>query len=162
MIRRTVHALAAALLLWAGTAASAAAQQSETPRRPTRVPVTLALVDSVPQGNPPFRILRRADVEPHDVILLRADADSVTLSAAVADLLLIRAQQGDTTRAEAMVRVRRRDAEPDRPVRMLPWGRRVMDDLRRAAPKELAGVGTVPAVQIWLPPQRRRTATAAP
>jgi hypothetical protein len=115
----------------------------------------LALADSL-TSDAPFRILRRADVTPHDVILFRADADSATLSAAVHDLLAIRRVQGDTTRSgTGAMRVRQPGRAAPRTVRMLPWARRVMDDLRRADRQVIAGVGTVPSVQIWLPPQRR-------
>lgn len=123
--------------------------------RPTRVPVVLALVDTL-TGDAPFRILRRAEVTPHDVILFRVGADSATLSAAVHDLLSIRRVQGDTTRSGAgAVRVRQPVRTAAREVRMLPWARRVMEDLRRADRRVIAGVGAVPSVQIWLPPQRR-------
>jgi len=132
-----------------------AQQSTGNSRRPTRVPVMLALVDTL-TGDAPFRILRRADVTPHDVILFRAGADWATLSAAVQDLLSIRRVQGDTTRSGAgAMRVRQPGRTAAREVRMLPWARRVMEDLRRADSRVIAGVGTVPSVQIWLPPQRR-------
>ncbi|HEX8830906.1 MAG TPA: hypothetical protein VF705_07070 [Longimicrobium sp.] len=126
----------------------AAAQQ----RRPTRVPVTVALEKTLPAATP-FRILRRADLDPRDVILLGPDADSTVLSTAVWQLLIMRQVQGDTAARTDIVRVRRRDAGV-RGTRVLPWARRVVDDLNRTAPRTVAGVGSVPAVVIWLPPQR--------
>ena len=121
---------------------------------PSRVPVTLALVDSVP-GGAPFRILRRANSSPRDVIVFRRDADSTALSEAVGQLLLMRATQGDTAGSSGMVRVRRPDS-PERRPRVLPWARRVMDDLWVAERRIIEGVGTARALEIWLPPQRGR------
>ena len=132
-----------------------AQQTAGNPRRPTRVPVVLALADTL-TGDAPFRILRRADVTPHDVILFRAGADSAALSAAVHDLLAIRRVQGDTTRSgTGAMRVRQPGRAAARDVRMLPWARRVMNDLHHADRQVIPGVGSVPSVQIWLPPQRR-------
>ena len=88
------------------------------PERPMRVPVTLALVDSLPSGAP-FRILRRADVSPSDVILFRTGGDSTTLSEAVEQLVLTRRMQGDTAQARGAVRVRRPHA-PQHTARVLP------------------------------------------
>ena len=124
------------------------------PERPTRVPVTLALVDSLP-GGAPFRILRRADVSPEDVILFRKGGDSTTLSEAVDQLILMRRMQGDTAQGSGAVRVRRPHT-PQHTARVLPWAHRVMDDLHRAERREIAGVGRAQTVQIWLPPQRAR------
>lgn len=131
------------------------AQQGASARPVTRVPVTLALLDTL-SGDNPFRIVRRADLQPHDVILLRSSADSAALSAAIRDLLSIRGVQGDTVRAgsSAALRVRRSPGGRRQPVRTIPWARDVMNDLRNSRPREVAGIGNVPAVQIWLPPQR--------
>ena len=153
---RTFKPLLCAAVLVASVRTELQAQQTAAARAPTRVPVTVALVDTL-AGDAPFRILRRATVAPYDVILLRANADSAALSAAVQDLISIRQVQGDTARAAAgVVRVRRPSATPGQRMRMLPWARRVIDDLRRAERQAVAGVGSVPAVQIWLPPQRGR------
>lgn len=120
------------------------------------MPVALALVDSLP-GDAPFRIVRRANVSPLDVIVFRAGVDSISLSDAVEQLLLMRRMQGDTAETTGMVRVRRPNPAGHAP-RVLPWARRVMDDLHRAERKEIPGVGSARTVQIWLPPQRARTA----
>jgi len=131
------------------------AQQGPESRKPARVPVTLVLVDSIPGGTAPFRILRRVDVAPHDVILLLSGADPAALSEAIGDLLVLRSLTGDTTTAGGAVRVRHRQAK-ERTPRPVPWAGRVMSDLQRAQPRHLPGVGTVPAVEVWLPPQRKR------
>lgn len=132
------------------------AQQGPGPTRPTRVPVTLAVVDSARTGDAPYRLLRRVDVSPHDVILLRAGADAAVLSEAIDNLLLIRAQTGDTTKVSGAVRVRHGADGSNRQRRVLPWAGRVLNDLRQARPGEVEGVGIVPTVEIWLPPQRGR------
>lgn len=156
---RSVKALLVILLLGAVPplgGATVQAQQGNGARGPTRVPVTLALTDTLPAAAP-FRILRRADLDPRDVIVLRRGADSLALSAAVEQLLLMRQLQGDTATTSGMVRVRARDSAGRAP-RTLPWARRVVDDLHRAPPRPVAGVGTLPALVIWLPPQRARKA----
>lgn len=157
--RKRAIAAAHLILLVGGLLALQAepAQAQQTARRPTRVPVTLTLVDTL-AAETPFRILRRANVEPHDVIVFRRGADPVALSAAVEQLVLMRQAQGDTSETTGVMRVRMAGEEGRPGARMLPWARRVMDDLHHASTREIAGVGTVPAVVIWLPPQRRRAA----
>ncbi len=41
--------------------------------------------------------------------------------------------------------------------RLLPWADRVLTDLRSAQFREIDGMGSSRAVQIWLPPQRGRS-----
>jgi hypothetical protein len=130
------------------------AGQHASVRRPSRVPVTLALVDSVP-GGVPFRILRRANASPSDVILFHVGADSAALSEAVAQLVLMRRLQGDTAGLAGMARVRRPNSRGRAP-RVLPWAGRVINDLHLAGRREIAGVGTARTVEIWLPAQRGR------
>ncbi|HET7234462.1 MAG TPA: hypothetical protein VFJ16_30900 [Longimicrobium sp.] len=151
-----------ALIFLLATESFVATSQARQPiagRRPTRVPVMLVLVDTLPVETP-YRILRRAELDPRDVIVLRTGADSVALSAAVWDLIVMRQAQGDTATAQSsgMMRVRRGDGGSQSAPRILPWASRVMSDLHHAAPREVAGVGTAPASVIWLPPQRRRGA----
>ena len=144
------------LVLLALSSAPAAAQQGEgQPRRPTRVPVTLMMADT-PSAEP-YRIIRRADQAPYDVVVFSAAADSAALSHAVSELLLLRQVQGDTVTVAAvggMMRVRgtggaRADTRP------IPWAGRVMRDLANAPRKDVPGVGALRSVLIWLPPQRR-------
>jgi hypothetical protein len=111
--------------------------------------VTIALADDAALAGAPFRILRRVDASPHDVILLRHGADAAMLSEAVSELQTLRRQQGDTAQASGLMRVRR--GENGRGRRMLPWAPRVLQDLRRAGAEPVPGVGTVPSVQVWLP-----------
>jgi hypothetical protein len=138
------------LAVWPG---SAAAQQPQ-PRRPTRVPVTLLMADT--PSTTPYRIIRRAAQEPHDVVLFSSTADSAALSDAVNDLLLMRQVQGDTVpEGGGMMRVRGQGGAR-LAARPMPWAGRVMRDLNVAAREGVPGVGTLRSVLIWLPPQRPR------
>ncbi len=138
--------------------ADALLHSQQAPTRPSRVPVTLAMVDRTLTGGESYRILRRVDQSPHDLLLLRSDADVAALSGAIENLLLIRAQTGDTARVSGTMRIRRTAGGPERPSRVLPWAGRVLNDLRRAQPRPVVGIGIVPTVEVWLPPQpgRRR------
>jgi hypothetical protein len=113
-------------------------------------------VDSARTGDAPYRILRRADVAPNDVILLRSGSDAAVLSEAVGNLLLIRAQTGDTAQVSGAVRVKRAQGASGRVPRSFPWAGRVLNDLRQAQARDVPGVGSVPSIEIWLPPQRGR------
>jgi hypothetical protein len=157
MKMRVVSPLCVALLIAAGLSSEGLAQESAR-RRPTRVPVTVVLVDTL-SAERGFLILRRADTDPRDVILLGGAADTVALTEAVDELLLMRRAQGDTSRVTGTMRVRRTYSSAGGSPSILPWARRIVDDLRRAARRDVAGVGDVPAVVIWLPPQRRSRAT---
>jgi hypothetical protein len=138
------------------------AQSSHGSRAHTRIPVTIAIAESVPGGGP-FMILRRANTAPRDMILVRRGVDAAVLSAAVRELLTVRQLQGDTARTSGAVRTRRRsEGEHGRSLQPFPWVQRILDDLRRAPPQEVAGVGRVQAVQIWLPRQQRRGPRGAP
>ncbi len=122
--------------------------------RPTRVSVMVALGDRATLNGAPFRIVRRADTAPHDIILIAPEADARALSEAIGQLQMMRRVQGDTATTSATMRVRRpaRAREP----RTLPWAPRVIQDLRRAETHPLPGIGTVKSVQIWLPATRTR------
>lgn len=116
-----------------------------------RVPATVALIEELPAPNAGFLIVRRPNVSPHDVILLpRNGASPRMLSDAVRALLLARRNGGDQPSTSQTLRVRSRDESSHR---ILPWTTRVMQDLRRADPLPITGIGSVSAVQIWLPPQ---------
>ena len=152
---KPVRAIVLSLVALMLGANSAGAQPARASNPPTRVPVTIALVEELPQPGAPFVILRRVNEAEHDVILLPADADAQQLSLAVQALLTARSVAGDSTGSPATIRVRPRSGE-ERAHRQFPWIARVHGDLRRAARRPVAGVGNVRAVVIWLPPQRRR------
>lgn len=119
--------------------------------RPSRVPVTVALVEQLPHGTGPFEIIRHGGASQHDVILLsRRAANEVELSEAIRTLLAVRRNGGDLPTRDANLRVRPRNVSID----PYPWVARVLRDLRNVAPKPLPGFGNVAFVQIWLPRQR--------
>lgn len=134
---------------------SGAASGSRIPR----VPVTIAHVSELPAvaAGQAFLIVRRPNETPGDVILLRSDADRHDLSDAVRTLLTARQARGDVADRRETVRVSTRRTHERRPE--LPWVGRILADLRRAERTFVAGVGTVPAVQIWLPRQRPQRPT---
>jgi hypothetical protein len=136
--------------------ASLHAQSAPGMRRPSRVPVTIVQVERVQQGNAAFVVQRRHDVAPHDVILLRAGANPSDLSDAIRTLLTVRAANGDTARTAGSFRARPHGSQRQ-PLRApLPWVGRVLSDLQKSEAREVPGYGRAKAVEIWLPPQRRR------
>jgi hypothetical protein len=152
MFSRILGVLIAAFAL---SSASGAGQVPKVPGAPSRVPVTIAMVERLSVTDAPFLVLRRTHAAPRDVILLSAGADAKLLSEAVQALLVARRAGGDTAAAPATLRVRpQRGRASQRPV--LPWAQRVLADLRRAVARPIQGVGSVPAVEIWLPAQSRR------
>ena len=166
------------LILSAGLAAAifcspAHAQEAQAGQGPTiaelrkreemarRVPVTVALVDVLPAPDSvPALILRRAQGSPHDVILLRRGvASGAHLSAAVLHLMIVRERSGDTPAVNTTYRLptaRRgpRAWEHTEQVRT----KAVVARLRHVEPREVAGVGIVPAAEIYLPSKAMREA----
>jgi len=154
MFSRILGVLTAAFALFP---ASGTGQAPKTLATPSRIPVTIAVVERLSVAGAPFLVLRRTDVAPRDVILLPTGADARLLSEAVQTLLVARQAGGDTAVASAALRVRpQRGRTSQRPV--LPWAQRVLADLRRAEARPIEGVGSVPTVEIWLPRQTRRGA----
>ena len=145
-----------AVLVAAGISAASplVAQQAHASARPTRVAVTIALLDTV--FDSPFRIVRRVNGTPRDVILLPRGANADNLSAAVHELLLIRRLQGDTAPATGVMRVRRPKGGSPHQMPRYPWAARVLIDLQSAPRELISGTGPVPAVEIWLPRQHGR------
>jgi hypothetical protein len=131
------------------------AQQGEPGRQGRRIPVTIVLVERLAAPGAPFLVQRRAATAPHDVILLRTDADASQLSEAVRTLLVARQAGGDVPATSGTLRMRPQTSGGGaRPV--LPWAARVLTDLQRAEPQRVEGIGTVKSVQIYLPPQNPR------
>jgi hypothetical protein len=155
----TASVLCRATLALSLAAASAGDGWAQTPPgagrgAPARVPVSVALVERLPVPDAPFVLLRDADAEPRDVILLPVDATPEVLSEAIEALLVVRHQRGDQPEESGIVRLARPSGQ-SRARPRLPWAPRVLADLRRAPAREIGGVGTVPVVEIWLPRQRR-------
>jgi hypothetical protein len=149
--------LIAAALVFAVFPHSAATQQNAALRAPTRIPVTVVLVESALPGNEAWVVQRRPGASPEDVILLRITADAGQLAEAVRTLLVIRQADGDRPNVGRTLRIRPQQRQQGA-AREIPWIPRVWADLRRAEPRVVAGLGIVRAVDIWLPPQHRRAA----
>ena len=153
-MRRLADGTLAVLIAFLAVAASCrpAAAQSGPAARHRRVPVTLAISRHLPHAGEPYVLLRRPPSGGGDVILLADTATASTLSAALRLLMVSRQLDGDSLAAPATFRLRKREAgEVPRPV--IPWVPRVLADLKGAEPKPVRGVGTVRAVQVWLPAQ---------
>lgn len=141
-----VAAVLGAALPWR----DAAAQEPRGSR--ARVPALVAISPELHGTEARFRLARFGGDAPRDVILLAPDADAAVLTHAVEALLAVRRHSGDAAASDAMLRT------PERPrARVLPWAARVLQDVRAAAPRQIPGVGRLPAVQIWLPAERRGT-----
>jgi hypothetical protein len=133
-------------------------QQADSTRSgrhaPTRVPLTIALVQVLPHGSAPYEIQRRTSGEVRDVVLLAESATAEQLSDAVRGVLTARLVDGDAATHARTLRTRPRGSRAaQRPP--FPWAHRVLADLRRAPLHTMAGIGTVRAVRIWLPRQAR-------
>ena len=144
----------AAIVLFALTTYGVVSPLLATPssQGSTWVPVTIALVDRLEDPSAGAMILRRRHEAPRDVILLaRSSANAERLSAAVASLLIARQQHGDIPRQDAKVAVLA-DRGPQRwATTEVPRAQRVLARLRRVqSGREIAGVGRLPAVDIYL------------
>lgn len=133
----------------------AGGQAASAPVAPSRVPVTVVLVERLSVPGAPFVVQRRPGAAQQDVILLPAGADARLFSEAVQMLLVARQAGGDTPVRAATMRVRPQRGR-NTPRRVLPWAQRVLNDLRRAEARPVEGIGTVQAVEIWLPRQSGR------
>lgn len=136
-----------------GTGAETIVAQQPGSARPRRVAATIVLVDSLTQPGAPFLLVRRPGATPADLILVHSGVDPTQLSDAIRGLLTARQSGGDFPRLAATLRVRpqQRTGAAARPA--FPWAARVLGDLRRAAVREVHGVGRARAVEIWLPRQ---------
>jgi hypothetical protein len=127
-----------------------------------RVPVTIALMDQLPPeaGNAPAVLLRRTGTTPRDVILLRrADASGAQLAGAILHLMVVRERAGDTARVDGIFRLPAAMRGPR------VWERteqvradRIVAQLRHAEPRDVPGVGRVPAKELYLPSRAMREA----
>lgn len=143
MTARIFSSVFAVLLVFAS---GARAQQGAGPPSMS-VPVTVVLADSVHE----MRILRRAAVEPHDVIVLPVESDSVRLAAAMFALLVAREVAGDVPTADAILRVGRTAIPTAWRGRELTRAARFLEGLRTASRDVIPGVGRARAAQLALP-----------
>jgi hypothetical protein len=145
---------AVALLLVMVFAPAAGSAQQPAARKAIRVPATVAMVDRLPVPDAPFVVQRRPTGRPMDLILVRSTTTPAELSDAVRTLATARATGGDYPFERATVRIR-----PQQKVQTarseFPWTHGVLARLRNAKPQPIDGVGTVPAVAIWLPRQKQ-------
>lgn len=118
----------------------------------SRVPVTLVISDQTVETGASI-IKRFAGSEPKDVILLRSGASSADLSEAIRGLLLTRQVSGDLPTATGSFRIRAKQSTSV-PRKDFPWAARVLRDLTNASSRDLAGIGRVRAVEVWLPAQK--------
>jgi hypothetical protein len=149
MLGRILGVLFAAIVF---PSVPAGGQAASAPGAPTRVPVTVVLVERLPVAGAPFVVQRRPGAAQQDVILLPAGGGAELFSEAVQMLLVARQAGGDTPVTAATMRVRPQRGR-NAPRRVLPWAHRVLNDLRRAEARPVEGIGNVQAVEIWLPRQ---------
>lgn len=117
-----------------------------------RVAVTVALVNRLPVRNAPAVILRRAAMTPHDVILLEREmATGQQLSAAIWTLLGARGLHGDTASGDAILRVGQATGPASWRKSETRVSERVVERLLTMPPKDIEGVGAVPATELYLP-----------
>jgi hypothetical protein len=130
-------------------AASAQADRS-SPGAQSRAPVLLALVDSLPDTVPRFRLIRLPGESTREAVLLPSDATPELLTQALETLRMVWVHDEGSQPGE-MLRLKGGTAETHRR-RAFPWAGRVLHDLHEAQPRQIPGVGSVRAVQIWLTP----------
>lgn len=149
-MRQFFLALIPTLLVVHGIGSSAGAQ-APVSEAFARVPATIVLSDRLPPGSR-FVVKRSPAAARRDIIVLAPDANEQELSAAIRALLTVRQREGDVPADAKTVRIRpTRSALVARPA--FPWIGRVLADVNRADRIEIPEVGSVRAVQIWLPKQ---------
>jgi hypothetical protein len=115
--------------------------------------VTIALIDNMPTGGARAMVLRRASVEPRDVILLpREDAAASSLSDAIRVLSRMREAHGDNFEGDARVVVPPRSGVPS--AATLGPMTRHLEKLRKVGRSNLPGIGEASAIQLRLGPVR--------
>jgi hypothetical protein len=152
------HAIALLAGVLALSPATLSAQRAESPARsamrgPTRVPLTIVLVQALPQPGGPSEIRRRTRGDALDVVLLPTSATAEQLSDAVRGVLTARLADGDTATRAATFRIRPSRLPSAAERGAFPWAERVLADFRHAPLRTLPGIGRAKAVVIWLPAQ---------
>jgi hypothetical protein len=147
--------LLAACLLSAGSAAGLSAQSpsSQPGRQAATRAVTVVMVDDARYGTAPAVILLRTGSEPQNVVILRAGrADARDLSGALLGIAAADHSPSAGGRTDGEVLYRVAAAQPDA---VFPWASRMVEYLGRADAREVPGVGTYPALKIWIPVARQ-------
>lgn len=143
----------AAGLLIAGVILTSVARAQEAERQ-ARISVMVVLVDSLPVSGTGAIIQRRAQIAPHDVILLTPrSATARQLSAAVFTLLTVHAITGNEPAENAFVSVNSREG----PYAWIETEERraegIVRQLRRKTPAYVPGYGFVRSVRLTVPAQ---------
>jgi hypothetical protein len=139
------------LLLLTPTMPLTSAAQAAATGQQGRVPVTIVVTDRVPSDSR-FAVQRIPDAARRDRILLRSDARSEDLMAAINTLLSARRIEGDVPPVERTMRIRPTSTRNIRRA-PYPWISRILTDLRQTPEKDVPGIGRARAIQIWLPSQ---------
>lgn len=150
-MRSTLLRVGLTILLIQIGAAVASAQSHAN--QSSRVPVTVALSENRAAGSR-FVVQRNPGAAHRDVVVLAPDASADEFSDAVRALLTARQREGDVPGSKQTLRTRPNQASNKRRP-AFPWAARVLADLRRSNHTEVDGVGSVRAIQIWLPSQSR-------
>jgi hypothetical protein len=162
LLATIISTIAAHASVTAAQAPSGTIQQGPAARAAARKPGGRVLAIVAIDGNFKYKntdavVLRRATVQPHDVILIRTGKASPEQIAEAVDLLqALRARQGDVPTADALIRV-----PPPGPVRA--HAREASDwagILREIRPSDLPGVGEVAHLGLWLPHRNVRVTSA--
>jgi hypothetical protein len=149
------HVLVASMLLVAGVPLGAQVQRlTKAQEIARRVPVTIALVDSLSANNPVV-IARRASASAHDVVLVRPSATGDQLTAALVALNTHRDLSGDTPLQDARLRTTTqtpggfKKSEVQR-------ANRIITRLKTQSPQIVEGFGRLPSTVVYLPSKSMR------
>jgi len=151
-IRTTLPCIVTSLIMYAAAVPVARAQGIAAGINARYLPVTIALVDDFKYKGADVVLLRRADAQPHDIILVkRAKArDAALLAEAVASLRVLRAKQGDVPTRSLVVRIKH-GKKRKLQAQAADW----IGVLDASAPLPLEGFGTVKSMAVMVPRARR-------
>jgi hypothetical protein len=147
-IHSVTRALLCMLVLLATPLSAQITPWSPPPSTDDAIPITIVLVDN----GSPAGLLRRAAVEPRNVILLdSATVDARALSDAVFSMLIMEAVDG-AGRRRSNNEIQRASLSAAHPV--YPWADEGLHRLLGAAKEPVRGVGRYRSISIWMPPLR--------
>jgi hypothetical protein len=148
--RRHALVFAALSVLWSSAVSGQAATQ-------LRIPVLVAVIDSLPQKASGALIVRRASMSPSDIILLTPQSSTARqLSAAVFTLVTAQAVLGSKPEKNAFLKVDSRTGPSAWIETEERRAENILRKLRRKAPAYVAGYGFVRSVVITVPDQVMR------
>jgi hypothetical protein len=135
------------------------AQRPQEVEISSRVPVTIALAETINSNGGAGVIYRRANLVPHDVIVLNASAAGPrVLEEAIFTLLMSRALGGDTASTSVTLKVPfPTESSPTAESRFHGSERgratAVVNRLRQASQTQISGLGELRAITVYLPPK---------